>query len=125
MKTNKGFSLVETLVAIAIICIAFFMFQSLSNTTTLARSAKNEDMALKITSNKIEELRALGYSSLPTSGSFSDPALSSLPSSSAAMAISDYDTKTKQVTVTVSWTESNGNRSVALTTLLAQTGGLK
>jgi prepilin-type N-terminal cleavage/methylation domain-containing protein len=126
MKINRGFTLVEVLVAIGLICITIFACKSMISSAILARSVKNEDVALKIASHQIEELRALGYASLPVSGSFSDSMLSSLSSSSASMAISTYDAKTKQITVTVSWIEpASGNRSVVLTTLLAETGGLK
>ena len=126
IKNNRGFSLVEILISIGLICMIVFMCKSLLSVAPIARSVSNEDVALKIASHEIEELRALGYASLPVSGSFSDLMLSSLPGGSASIAISDYDAKTKQVTVTVSWVESAiGNRSVALTTLLSQIGSLK
>jgi len=126
IKINNGFSLVEVLVAVGLISMVIFTCKSLLSVTPIVRSVSNEAIALKITSQKIEELRALGYSLLPASGLFSDSMLSSLPSGSASIAISDYDAKTKQVVVTVSWVEpTNGNHTVTLATLLAQNGGLK
>jgi type II secretory pathway pseudopilin PulG len=124
-KTNKGFLLIEILIAIGVICVTFFMYKSLTDSTALVRNVSDEDIALKIANHKIEELRSLGYASLPVSGTFFDSLLASLPSGSAAIAISDYNSKTKNIMVTVSWVEPvTGNRSVQLATLITQTGGL-
>jgi len=123
---KTGFSLVEAVIAIGMTGIIIVMYQNVMSSILLSRSIKNTDIAVKIASNQIEELRADGYSSLPNSGSFSDSLLSSLPSGSASMNISDYNDKIKLVVVTVSWSEPNsGSRSVSLQTLVAQTGSFK
>ena len=124
---RQGFSLIEVVIAIFIITVMFAFYQAALRSTALARSAKYKDLALRIANNKMEELRAGGYGSLPASSPFSDPLLSSLPSGSAAMSISDYNDKTKQVSAIVSWKELAGSEShsVSLSTLITQVGGIQ
>lgn len=100
-------------------------YQAVISNTILTRNTQEKDVALKVATYKIEELRGLGYSSLPGSGSFSDTLLDSLPSGTGSMAITTYNAKVKQVAVTVSWTPPNSStKSVVLTTLISDTGGL-
>ncbi len=122
---KKGFSLIEVLVAVGMLGLMIVVYQGIISNIALTRNAQDKDIALKIATYKIEELRGLGYSSLPGSGSFSDSLLGSLPSGTASMTIDAYNSKLKQATVTVSWTEpSSSTKSVSLTTLIADTGGL-
>lgn len=123
---KRGFTLIEVLIALGILAAAVLICQAIISSTTLARTVKNKDLALKIANHKMEELRALGYANLPASGIFSDPLLSSLPNPSAAIEVSDYNSELKQVVVNVAWTELSGvSPEVELTTLLTKTGGLK
>lgn len=119
-----GFLLVEIVVTIGLIGIVVIMHYVMVQSTVLAQNVKHKDLALKIASHKIEELRALGYDGVPVSGSFPDSLLASLPGGTGAMAITDYNAGVKQVAVTVSWTHSGAARSVSLNTLLTNTGGL-
>ncbi len=122
---KKGFSLIEVLVAVGMLGIMIVVYQVIISNTALTRTSQDKDIALKIATYKIEDLRGLGYSALPGSGSFSDSLLSSLPLGTATMTITAYNTKLKQATVTVSWTEPGSSaKSVSLTTLIADTGGL-
>lgn len=123
---QKGFTLLEVIVSIAVIAGLFMLYTAAINNVFLSRTIKQKDVALRIASHKMEELRAGGYDSLPASGSFSDSNLSSLPSGTGSMTISDYNTSTKQVQVTVSFEDFAGNnQSVSLSTLIIQSGGLK
>ena len=127
LKKQTGFSLIEVVVTLFIIGVIFVIYQAALNGIFLTRNAKDQEIALRVATHKVEELRSLGYFSLPASGSFTDSQLSSLLQSSASMAISDYNLKTKQITVTVSWKETNTNvpHSLQLNTLISQDGGLK
>lgn len=125
-RRTNGFTLIEALITIFIIGIAFLLYYSAMRNTYLSRDARDEEIALHIAAGKMEDLRAGGYAALPSSGSFSDSQLSSLPSSAASMTIADYNAQTKEVTVTVSWTEPavGTSRNVTLSTLITNTGGL-
>lgn len=121
-----GFSLLEVLVAVFLIGVIFVMYSAAMKNVSLNRNAKAQEIALRIASTKMEVLRDAGYGSLPASGSFADSQLASIPSGSASLAVLDFNAETKQVTVTVSWTEPSigGGRNVVLSTLITVTGGL-
>jgi Tfp pilus assembly protein PilV len=126
IKRKNGFSLLEVLIAIFFITVTVFIF--LKTTDTLGRigRARHQTTAYHIAAKKIEDLRNASFASLPSSGSFSDSQLSSLPQGVASITVADYDppsTKIKQVTVTVSWQEQSKPYQVSLSTLISQ-GGL-
>lgn len=126
MRTPRGFSLIEVTIAIAIIGIMIVATGTLLQRIPInGREVRDQDLALKITRNELEILRASGYAALPASGSFTDALLSSLTSGSAALAITDFNAKTKRVKVSVSWQGAGVvARSVSLTTLITQDSGL-
>jgi hypothetical protein len=89
------------------------------------RDATYENVAFHIADSKLDELRALGYSSLPAEGSFSDPALATLPQGQASTSLSVWNAETTKAAAGVSWRASDGTtRVVSLTTLITKTGGL-
>jgi len=120
-----GFSLIEVVISIFIVGTIVFMSNAILLGAPLIQSAKNQDIALKIAVNEIEGLRALGYSSVPVSGPFSDTLLVSLPSGSANITVSDFNADTKKIEATVSWTERGVPESVSLSTLITKIGGLQ
>lgn len=123
-KKNRGFSLIEIIVTIFILGTMLALSQAIFLGAPVIQGAKNQDVALKIARNEIEVLRALGYASLPVSGSFSNSLLTSLSSGSGALVVSDFNAGTKQVVVTVSWMERGVAESVSLSTLITKAGGL-
>jgi prepilin-type N-terminal cleavage/methylation domain-containing protein len=120
----RGFTLIEVVITIFLVGLLAVLTANILKVTPLSSHAKEEHTALAIASNKIEELRAGGYAAVPVSGSFSDPDLANLPNGGGALTVSAYNAKTKQVTVTVTWSESGTSRNVALTTLVTGIGGL-
>jgi prepilin-type N-terminal cleavage/methylation domain-containing protein len=123
-KNQSGFSLIEVVVSIGIIAVMVLLYFAMFSSVSLAKHAKNRDIALKIANHEMESLRGLGYDALPASGSFSDASLSSLTSGAGSVAVSAYNAQTKEVTVTVTWNESSGSQSVSLSTLIVNSGGL-
>jgi prepilin-type N-terminal cleavage/methylation domain-containing protein len=124
---RNGFTLIEVVIAVAIIGLLVssvgVMMQRLPINT---REVRDQDVALKIVHNKIESLRSLGYDALPGNGSFSDTFLASLNSATGTMAFTNFNAKTKQAVVTVSWTgAASTTRSVSLTTLITQNSAFK
>jgi len=125
-RFGRGFTLIEVLISIFVLGALVALFTTALMTANITRAARHEDIALKIASYKLEELRALGYANLPASGSFSNSLLSSLASSSASTSISDFNAKTKKAVVSVGWQEGSlGTHIISLTTLITQTGGLQ
>jgi prepilin-type N-terminal cleavage/methylation domain-containing protein len=126
LNSKSGFSLLEVLVTLFLIGLVLVLYQSSLGKVKLIQYAKNQEIALRIANNKIEVLRAGGYSALPSSGSFYDSQLNSLSNSSASMTISSFNQDTKQVVVTVQWQElvSSSPKNISLTTLITETGGL-
>lgn len=123
-RKNRGFSLIEVIITIFILGTMLVASQAIFLGAPLIQSTRNQDLALKIARNEIEVLRALGYESLPASGSFTDSLLSSLSSGTGALVVSDFNTGTKQVVVTVSWEERETAESVVLSTLITKIGAL-
>ena len=124
MPRATGFTLIEVLVSLLLIGAMLMAFQATLLGTPLAAGAKHQDLALRIAQHEVEALRAAGYAALPASGSFASSQLALLPSGSGERAVTTYNDKTKQVVVTVSWQERGASRSVSLTTLMTEIGGL-
>ena len=114
------------LVTLFIVGLILVLYQQALGTVRLVRYANDQEIALRVASNKMEELRSGGYIALPASGSFSDAQLNSLENCSADMAITDYSTETKEIVITIQWRQppSTSMRNISLTTLITKTGGL-
>jgi prepilin-type N-terminal cleavage/methylation domain-containing protein len=121
---HRGFTLVEVLISLFVVAMLLTVVQSLIAGIPAARLAKDQSTALKIATNEIESIRAGGYGAVPATGSFSDSLLTSLPSGAGSITTSAFNTKTKQVVVSVSWQEAGKTQSVSLSTLVTETGGL-
>lgn len=126
MRTSRGFTFIEVIVAIFFVGIALIVLQSIIQSSVLVRTARDQGIALAIVRNELESLRMSGYASLPPSGSFSDSLVSTLPNATTTLIVSDYNAKTKQVTASVIWQEagSAASSTVSLSTLITKTGGL-
>lgn len=126
MKRLSGFSLLEVVISLFVIGVVIIMGTTLLKATVLSRHTKFESNSLSIASNKLESLRALGYTSLPASATFTDSLMASLPNGSGSFAVTSYSSTTKKVVVTVFWKEAEAaTTSVAVTTLVTSVGGLK
>lgn len=122
---KQGFTLIEMLVAVFVMSTAIAFVTIVTGTVKVTRDSGFESIAFRVANTKLDDLRAGGYDALPVSGSFSDPALANLPLASASTSITDWNEKTKQVAVGVSWQGADGlDRNVSLATLITQSGGL-
>ncbi len=127
MRRARGFTLIEVLLTVLLVGMLIVLSGLLVETIGLARHERYASAAAGAAEGELESLRAVGYDQLPASGPFSDDALARLPGGTGSFTVSAYDDTTKQVTVTVSWTDrtSDSPTSVTLSTLIAKTGGLK
>lgn len=123
---KKGFSFIEVIVTLFIVGVVLVLYQAAAGTMRLMKTAKSQEIALRVANNEIEKLRAGGYASLPTSGGFSDPQLSALSNGSGSLTVTAFNSDTKQVLVSIQWQNPGDSsaRSVSLTTLVTKTGGL-
>ncbi len=126
---QQGFSLLEVLIALFMVAMMLVLYQSAISAIALSRNAKDQEIALRIASHKLEALRAAGYDALPSSGTypFSDAQLSIIPAASGSFTVIDSTNRTKQVTVTTTWREpgTGKDHAVVLDTLITAVGGLK
>lgn len=122
--TPLGFTLVELIVTIGLIVIALFSYFAALKTITLTRFAQHQALSYQVALKKVEELKSLPFSSLPSSGPFTDSALSVLSQPQANLTINDYNgsAQLKEITVTISWQETNKTKTVELKTLLTEGG---
>lgn len=125
MVPSRGFSLIEVVVSIFVIGVSVVLSANLLHAVPLSRQAKNQDIALKVAVNKLEEIRAAGYENLPASGPFSDPLLTALVSGAGIVEISTYNARTEEVEVTVEWNQAGATSTITLSTLVTEVGGLK
>jgi prepilin-type N-terminal cleavage/methylation domain-containing protein len=122
---QKGFSVIEVVVSLFMLGVILLVYAAANNTLILNRIAKHQQLAYRIAANELESIRALPYASIPSSGPFSDTLMTNLPSGSGALATSVYDSRTKQIVVTVTWREpgTSIDKTESVTTLITE-GGL-
>jgi len=93
----------------------------------LLERQKIKALRLQLPRNELENLRGSGYTALPSSGSFPNSLLGTLPPvATTTLTVNAYNEKTKQVTVHVIWKDPGtaASSTVSLSTLITQTGGL-
>ena len=139
MKNRSGLSLIEVMIAVMVLSFAVATFAPLYPISLRMRSkAENVTRATTLAQQKIEQVRAIPYSSLTYSGlqansvidaspnsspySFTtvDGVASKLPQATGTLTVSTPATDLKQVDVTVTWggLVQNGN-TVTVSTLIA------
>jgi type II secretory pathway pseudopilin PulG len=117
--------MIEILVSLGIIIAMLVTLSALIKISVLQKTARSEEVARTIATDALEDLRIGGYASLPASGALSNPNLSLLQNGSGTITVTVYDSKTKKVEVTVSWTAKSGaSHTLTLSTLITETGGL-
>lgn len=127
-KTHpRAFTLIEVVVSLFIVSVTIALSAAILHSVTLSHHSEFEGNALSIASTQLENARGLGYSALTVgTTTFSDTLLSALPSGYGQLVVTDYNVKTKEVKVTVSWRDqgSSSTSSTTLTTLVTSIGGL-
>jgi Tfp pilus assembly protein PilV len=124
-KKQSGFSYIEVLVSLFMVSIALVLMHAAHNALLLNRTAQHRELALRIASSQIEVLRNTPLASLPNSGSFAHSLLTELPSGVANMTIGNFNARTWEVSVVVTWREPHSpstQQSVELATLMTENG---
>lgn len=120
---QHGFTLIEIVITISIVVLMLVFYVSAFSTNQLAKIQQHREIALRVIDQKIQALRAAGYSGV-SSGSFTDTQLNALQSASASTTVSDYNASIKQVIVGVTWIDASTTRYLGETTLITNSGGL-
>lgn len=131
VKLNeRGFSLIESLVVIAIIGSIVFLIANIPNAMMLIGKARHVSLAREIAIKQIEDKRTINYANLVNDNSpIVDTRLSLLPQGSGTVAVEDCDAAVctnsehiKQVTVTVTWQDNNKTQTITLKTMIGEGG---
>lgn len=125
VQNKKGSTLIEVLVSITVLAVTFVIFQATINAVFLNRESQHRELALRAAKTELDNVRSVPFASIPTSSSFSNSLLNSLPENAAIRTVTTINSTTKQIDVVVSWREptAKNTSTVNLTTLITQ-GGL-
>lgn len=131
-NTQKGFGLIDTVVAIALLGIIVMILGLIYPGLRLSNLNKSYIIANSITQDKMEELRAIQFDTLALENNapFTHSSLGELDSASASYTVELYDADgdsnldddIKKVTVQVTWSEKNETKNVTLNSLSSKTG---
>jgi len=117
---NKGFTLLETLMAIVIITIGMTAIISAYNTGILFSSdIENTDIALNIARQEMEEIKKTPFDNIVDSGPTADDIFQNFDIEVATSYVPNKNNELKQVDITVSFDAPGGQTDTTLTTLVA------
>lgn len=121
LRDQRGFTIVESMVAIGIMAVAFLGMASVHAISSRAQSlGQNEGLARFVTDQKLENARRMAIGAI---GTPSDPCQGSKivqgVTFSSVCTVSDV-AMGKKVAVTTTWTDRFGPRSLTLTTIVSQ-----
>ena len=128
---TRGFSLIEYLLAIAMVGIIIILMANLPNAMGLMNKSKHLSLVREIAAKQIEDKRAVSFANLANDNSaIVDSRINLLPGGSGTVIVEDCDPtictdeeNIKQVTVTVNWQDNNKTQTVSLKTFIGE-GGL-
>lgn len=124
-KYENGFSLIEVIIALAVVSASLLLYAGTAATVRLGRTTRDQVQAYRIAARQMEILRSTSFAALPASGNIIDSNLSALPAGSGSFTVADYPGtagKLKTASVTVNWTRDGEPRIVNLQTLMSETG---
>lgn len=130
-NSEKGVSLIESLLVVVVVASIVFLISSLPNALTLVSKSKHLSLAREIAAKQIEDKRMISYDNLVSDNSpISDSRLNLLSQGSGVVIVEDCNLEIcnlgeeiKQVTAEVTWQDNNKPQSVILKTMISK-GGL-
>lgn len=131
VNSEKGVSLIESLLVVVVVASIVFLISSLPNALTLVSKSRHLSLAREIAAKQIEDKRMISYDNLVSDESpISDSRLNLLPQGSGVVIVEDCNLSicelgeaVKQVTAEVIWQDNNKPQSVILKTMISE-GGL-
>lgn len=124
-QNQRGFGIIEVVVTLFLIGVTLILFQVSSNAIVLNKYNRYKEVALRIAENEIQALKTTSYANLPTTGSFTNSQLSTLPQGAGQLEINEIEGGLTEAIVTVTWNNPSGTdtQQVSLSTYIFQ-GGL-
>lgn len=130
-NNQRGFSLLEILLAIVTVGILILLLVNIPNSIRLVSKSNHQSLAREVAAKALEDVRATQYVNLANGESaVVDNRLNLLPGAGATRLVKGCDPtictqgeETKHVKVTVTWRESGQKQTVILETLVSK-GGL-
>ncbi len=124
VRNKKGFSLVEFMIAIAILAIGLLALVGLQSTAIRGNlTSKNMTSAILLAEKKMEEFKNTSFASL-TGGTDSSLTSTGDPGGifNRSWTISTYSGSTymKQITITITWVEGSLSKSTSLDTIISR-----
>lgn len=120
---EKGVSLIESLLVVAVVGTTVFLLANLPNALGLVTKSRHLSLVREIASQAIETKRQISFSNLVNgSESISDPRVTLLPQGSGSVVVEDSGEDIKKITVTINWKEGEKSQSTSLTTLIGEGG---
>lgn len=134
MSSQKGISLIESLLMVVVLAAIVFLLANLPNAMGLVNKSKHLSIAREIAAKQIEDKRNIKYINLVNDTTnitqTLDFRMSSLPSASGTVQVSDCPLQIctnsehiKQVIVIVNWKDNNKIQTVTFKTFIGE-GGL-
>jgi prepilin-type N-terminal cleavage/methylation domain-containing protein len=122
LKGTRGLTLIEVLVAVAIIAAAFVPLLTMFTTGAHAgQYARYVTIGNQLAASRLEELRAAGYdalSSQPRQSFATLPQYAGFGEFECQVSVTEVEIDLKEVTVAVFWTRPRNTASVSATTLV-------
>lgn len=130
MKSQKGVSLIESLLVVVIVGMIVVLLANLPNAMGLINKSNHLSLAKEIASKQIEDKRAINYANLTQdNSSIVDSRISLLPSGTGSVVVEDCSLQIctqgehiKQITVTVSWKEGSKPQTITMQTFIGEGG---
>lgn len=127
---EKGISLIETMLVVAVVGAAVFLLANLPNAIGLIGKSRHLSLAREIAAKAIEDKRNISYINLvPDTTEIIDSRIGLLPSGNGQVVVADCDPlictsseHIKQVAVTVQWKEGSKDQQVTLQTFIGEGG---
>ncbi|HMR55382.1 MAG TPA: type II secretion system protein [Candidatus Doudnabacteria bacterium] len=123
-RKQGGFTIIEVLVTLLIIGVTLLLYTVISNSITLNKYNRYKEVALRSAETRLQDLRTTSYDSLPSSGSFTNAQIQTLPDGTANLEITEISAGLAEATVTVSWRSpsSDAMQEISLSTFLSEHG---
>lgn len=130
MKSERGVSLIESLLVVVAVAVLVFLMANLPNAMGLINKSKHLSLAREIAAKQIEDKRAISFSNLVNDTSpISDTRINLLPQGSGSVTVTDCEASVctggesvKKISVSILWKDRNINQTVTLTTLIGAGG---